>query len=417
MIDIHNLRTNPDIYKAAVNNRCMDVCIDSILSIDTEWKDLIQRTETLQNERNIAAKNKDIENGKRINKELEALENALIEVSQKRNLMLYSLPNIPFDSVPIGKNEDENVVREVYGTPKTFDFVVRDHTEIGEITDTIDIEKARISSGSRFAYLKNKGALLHFALQRMVMDMALRDGFEYILPPMMIRSETYHNAAKGSGDAHSKLYAPEMFTFPDDNLILIGTAEHALAAYHSNETLEEGVLPKRYIGYSSCFRREAGSAGKDTRGILRVHQFEKLEYYIFCTAEQSKEEHKRLLNMQHRVFDMLEIPHRLVELCTGDMPFSDASAFDFEAWIPSQNTYRELTSGSNCTDFQARRLNTKVLYNDGKKALCHTLNATGLALQRAIIAIYENYQQADGSVKIPTALIPYTGFDTIEAKK
>ncbi len=425
MLDIKAIRENPDLFKKALARKGIEGSqVDELLKADKAHRELLQKAESLKAEQNEASKKiptltedekeKVLEEMKKLAEERKKAEELLEKNSVEQ--ILCSMPNIPFDDVPMGETEEDNKVMEEVGNKPTFGFKARDHLEIGELTDTIDIETARQTSGSRFAVLKGKGALLEWGLQRFVLEKLMKEGFIPTIPPMMIRGQTVHEAGKSAGTLEHALDAPEKFTFPEDDLSMVGTAEHVLCSFHREEVLDGAVLPLKYCGWSSCFRREAGAAGKDTRGIIRVHQFDKLEMFLFVNPEKSKEEHQKILKLQRSVWDDLGIPYRVVENCTGDIAWSDAQMYDIEAWLPSQEAYREVTSGSNCTDFQARRTKTKFKNKDGEKMFVHTLNATAIAIQRAIVAIYENFQNEDGSVNIPKALQPFCGFDKIEVK-
>jgi len=416
MIDITFLRDHPKTLQTVCDNRNIERDVSAGLALDTKWRETTDAVQKLQQQRNEAAKAKDIETGKKISAELKIAEQKLQELATQRTDFLYSLPNIPADDAPIGKDEDENVETERVGTPRVFDFPVRDHVEIGEMTSTIDIKTARVTSGARFAFLRGAGALLEDALKNYMRDKLIAEGFEYIIPPSLLRAECLSNAGGGAGTTTDKMDAQEMYTLPEDGLGLIGTSEHALANMHIKETIKNLDTPIRYVGWSSCFRREAGSAGKDTRGIIRVHEFQKLEMFVYCKPEDSVAEHENLLRLARSIWDDLEIPYRILNLCTGDMSWQSAKTYDIETWMPSQETYREVCSASNCTDFQARRTKTKYITEEGKKEYVHTLNSTAVAIQRAIVAIYENYQNADGSVTVPEVLQPYMGMDVISVR-
>ncbi|MCB9809797.1 serine--tRNA ligase [Candidatus Peribacteria bacterium] len=411
MIDIVDLRARPDAYQQAYAARQLRVDIASGLVVDEQWRALTTELDAMRQQRNAYAKARDIEGGQRLSSEIKAAEERLAVLTAEREHFLYSLPNLPLEDVPIGKDETDNVEVTQWGTPREFAFPVRDHVEIGQLTGTIDIEMARKTSGARFAFLKGKGALLEYAIMRYMLEKLLAKGFTFVIPPTLLRGEILHNAGSGPGTVEEKIHAQEMYTLPEDNLGMIGTAEHAMANMHLDQTLE--ALPLRYAGWSSCYRREAGAAGKDTNGILRVHEFQKLEMFTYCAPEESPAEHALLIETAQELWRDLGIPHRVLLLCTGDIGWASAKTYDIEAWIPSQHTYREVVSGSTCTDFQSRRTRTRYTDAAGNKQLVHTLNATAVAVQRCIIAIYENYQNADGSVTIPTVLRPYTGFDTI----
>ena len=319
-------------------------------------------------------------------------------------------PNIPFDDAPIGKDDSQNVVIRKVGKP-TFaksSGELKDYMQIAEKLDLIDTKRAAKISGSRFGYIKGELVLMEFAIIKMVMDLLVKKGFKPILPPVMLKERI----ARGTGyfEAADK---DEAYFLPQDNLFLAGTAEQPLIAMHTDEILDEKDLPKRYIGFSTCFRREAGSYGKDTKGILRVHQFDKLEMVIFSTPEQSGNEHNLLLKIEEELMKKLGLPYQVVNICTGDLGRPAAKKYDIETWIPSEERYRETHSTSNCTDFQARRLNIRYRDKSGNLNFVHTLNGTAFAIGRILIAIIENYQQKDGSIKVPKVLKKYLPFSKI----
>ncbi len=311
------------------------------------------------------------------------------------------IPNVVEDGVPAGGEDDYVVLRQV-GTPRTFDFPVRDHLDLGTALGAVDVERGAKVSGARFYYLTGVGALLEFALVNFAIARATAEGFVPVVAPALVKPE----AMEGTGFLGA--HAAEVYRLAEDDLYLVGTSEVALAAMHLNEILDLGGAPRRYAGFSSCFRREAGSYGKDTRGIIRVHWFDKVEMFSFCPAEQSADEHLRLLGWEEEMLQALELPYRVVDIAGGDLGSSAARKYDCEAWLPSQERWLELTSTSNCTDFQARRLAIRHRV-DGKPQLVHTLNGTLVAVTRTIVALLENHQQADGSVTVPAALRPYLG--------
>jgi seryl-tRNA synthetase len=312
--------------------------------------------------------------------------------------------------VPEG-GEDDAVELRRWGTVAELDFPVRDHLELGELLGAIDTVRAAKVSGARFGYLTGPGALLEFALVRFAMDRLTGAGFVPMVPPVLVRRE----AMFGTGFLPTD--EQQLFRVADDDLYLAGTSEVPLVSYHADELLDPGTLPRRYVGFSTCFRREAGSYGKDTRGIFRVHQFDKVEMVSFVLPEASWEEHELLLTREEEILRALEIPYRVVNIAAGDLGASAAKKYDCEAWIPSQSTWRELTSTSNCTDYQARRIGCRVREPDGNRPV-HTLNGTAVAVGRTIIALLENHQRPDGSVRIPAALQPYLGnMEAIEPSK
>ena len=432
MLDLKAIRQNPDEFKTKLARKGIQPnVINDLLSADETKRDLQQKTENLKAQQNEASKSiaqlsgadkeQALADMKTIADQRKALEADLEHAETVVDDLLMSLPNPPMDLVPDGPDDSANPVVETLGTPREFDFKVRDHVELGKITDTIDIAAAaEKTSGARFYFLKNELPLLEYALQAWGWRVLMEKGYTPLTTPMMIRGEAFVRARKKAGGVDAINEGSEFFRLADDPLFLIGTAEHITLNMHADETFEEVAgekFAKKYAAWSSCFRREAGAAGKDTHGILRVHQFEKLEMLVFCAPEDSTAMHEELVNNQKDFFTQLGIPFQVVEACTGDMGFSDARQFDLEAWIPSQGCYREVTSASNCTDFQARALNTKIKRLDGTRQVAHALNATGISMTRALIAIMENNQNEDGSITIPEVLRPYTGFDTIPVRE
>lgn len=410
MVDIDLIRKNPQAIKEMMvtRNKSTDT-VDLFMRLDDQWRELVGEIQALRVEQKQYASQRNIEGGKEAKQRVQDKERALAAVEHERYEALLEIPNIPFDDVPRGKDESENVVVKTVGNIPQSDFEPQDHLALGEKLGIIDIKKASEVAGSRFYYLKGKGALLELALIRYAFDVLGQEGFEAVIPPVMIKPEVYEKMGRLTPSQQEERYFIER-----DNMYLVGSAEHTLGPLGMDETFSADYLPKRYVGVSSCFRREAGSYGKDVRGILRVHQFDKVEMYSFTSPDQSEKEHELLLSLEERIFGGLEIPYRIVAICTGDMGTTDARAFDIEGWMPAQNTYREIASCSNTTDYQTRGINTKVRSKEGS-AYAHALNATALAVGRTIIALLENFQRADGSISIPKMLQKYTGFDTIEA--
>lgn len=333
--------------------------------------------------------------------ELKELEPRLQAVSEELDTLMAQLPNIPHESSPEGDTDEDAVEVRRVGEVPTFDFAVRDHVEIGEMLGGIDLERGARTSGSRFVYLEGQFVYLQFALVRYAMDTLVNRGFTPVIPPVLVRPEAMFGTGFLPGD-ESQIY----FT-RDDELCLVGTAEVPLASLHLGEIIDEADLPLHYVGYSSCFRREAGAAGKDTRGIFRVHQFDKVEMFSFTRPEESWEEHDRLLAIEEEIVGGLELPYRVVNIAAGDLGGSAAKKYDIEVWLPGQARYRELTSCSNCTDYQARRLQARVRRENGTIETLHTLNGTASAIGRTIIAVVENHQRSDGSVELPEVLHQY----------
>jgi len=410
MIDAKLLREHPNIIKKAAADKGVVVDVDHILNIDTQYRELSQKVQQLRTERNQVAKEKNIEKGKELKEKLDKEEHALVALEQELQDVLYKIPNLAKDDVKVGKDDSENEVVRTYGEPKKFSFTPKDHVEIGKKLDIIDIERAGKVSGARFTYLRREAALLEFALVQLAFDTLIPEGFIPIIPPVLLKTEIMRGLGYAEFGADE-----EIFSIPNDNLLLAGTAEHPIVAMHKDEAFNKKDLPRRYIGFSSAFRREAGSYGKDTKGILRVHQFDKVEMVSFVSAEDDDKEHEYLLGIEEKFFQMLDIPYQVVKMCTGDLGFPAARKYDIEAWVPTQGKYREVTSVSTVTDFQSRRLNIK--YQDGnEKKFTHILNGTAFAIGRTLIAILENYQEEDGSVVIPEVLQKYVRFDKIQAK-
>ncbi len=330
---------------------------------------------------------------------IKELEGELAEVEGERDRLAATLPNPPHPDAPDGdSDEDARPLREV-GEHPVFDFEVRDHLEIGAELGLIEMEKAAEASGSRFAYLKGDLVLLELALIRFAVEVTGRHGFEPVVPPVLVREEPLFGTGFFPGEREM------IYEIPKDELFLVGTSEVSLAALHAGEILDGERLPIRYAGISTCFRREAGAAGKDTRGIFRVHQFDKVEMFSFVRPEEADREHERLLAIEEEILQALEIPYRVVDIAAGDLGAPAARKFDCEAWIPSQERYRELTSTSNTTDYQARRLNCRFRDGEGAPQFVNTLNGTATAVSRTLIAIIENRQRGDGSVAVPQALV------------
>jgi seryl-tRNA synthetase len=400
MLDIKFIRENPDKVKEGCRKKQVKVDIDKLLELYEKQKKILQKIENLRAKRKkLSGLNEEnLKVLKEIKQELKKLEPEHKKIEEEYQKLMLMIPNLPLDEVPEGKDENDNVVIKEVGkkTPKAQDYL-----DIAEKLDLIDVKRASKVSGSRFGYLKKEVVLLHFALIKLAFDILTKEGFVPVLPPVLISKKAMQ--AMGYWDRGKE----EIYYFEKDDLCLIGTSEQSIGPMHMNEIIKD--LPKRYIGFSTCFRREAGSYGKDTRGIFRVHQFDKVEMFSFSHPEKSRQEHKFLLSMQERLMQELKLPYRIVQLCTGDLGNAAAATYDIETWLPSQQRYRETHSTSNCTDFQARRLNIR--YEPGK--FVHTLNGTAFATGRMIIAILENYQQKDGSIKVPSALQKYTGFKRI----
>jgi seryl-tRNA synthetase len=421
MLDINFIRENADLVKKGVAAKGLGPSVvDEALKLDEHRRKLIAEVEKLRAERNRAAGEKNIEEGKRIKQELSKKEPTLKEAEKEFQEKLLEIPNLPADDVKEGKDESENEVLEKWGEPRKFsaqggsssggDFKPKDHLEIGEALDIIDVQRAAKVSGTRFGYLKGDAALLEFALISFAMETLIKEGFKPVIPPVLIKKEMMEGMGYLEHGGEEDMYELEK-----DGLILVGTSEQSIGPMHAGEILEAETLPLRYVGFSNCFRRESGSYGKDTRGILRVHQFDKVEMFSFVKPEESDKEHEYLLKLERKLWEALKIPYQVIKMCSGDLGAPAARKYDLEAWMPGQGKYREVTSTSNCTDFQARRLNIK--YRDGDKTgYVHTLNGTAFAIGRTIIAILENYQQKDGSVLVPEVLQKWMGKEKISLK-
>lgn len=406
MLDIKFIRDHADLVKKGTADKQRDPkLVDQVLELDDKRRVLISQTEQLRSVRNKLTKEQ-IEEGKKIKDQLKLTEPELKSLEEQLVAVLGRIPNPPAPDVKVGKNESENEVIRKWGEPRKFDFKPRDHVDLGVALGIIDIDRAAKVSGTRFDYLKGDAVLLEFALVDLAFKTLIKEGFTPIIPPVLIKTESM--AGMGYLEYGG---AENMYLLNEDGLILVGTSEQAIGPMHKDETLDGKILPLRYVGFSSCFRREAGSYGQDTRGILRVHQFDKVEMFSFTKPENSDKEHEYFLGLEEKLMQILEIPYQVVKMCTGDIGDPFVRKYDLEAWLPGQNRYREVTSTSNATDFQARRLNIK--FKDGAKTeFVHMLNGTAFS-GRPIIAILENYQNADGSVTIPRVLRSYIGKDTI----
>jgi len=416
MLSFDYIRENREAVKEGIAAKKSAIDIDELLALDESYRALLGEVEGLRAQRNVLSdaiasatadeRAEKIKEAEGLKEKIQASEEGLKEAQEKRDVIARVLPNVPFADVPRGEDESGNVVVRTVGEKPEFSFTPKDSTELGALHDLIDTERAAKVSGTRFGYIKNEAAILEFALVRMAMDEAASEGFAPIVPPVLVGEE----AMRGLGYLDKE--PEQIYHLPEDNLYLVATAEHAIVPMLAGETLEEGDAPKRFVGFSSAFRREAGSYGRDTKGILRVHQFDKVEMVTFATPDKSDDEHQLMLAIEECLMQKLEIPYQVVRICTGDMGFVAANQYDIEAWIPSENTYRETHSTSNTTDFQSRRLGIRVKGNEGTQ-LAHILNGTAFAIGRTLIALLENHQNEDGSISIPAALQPYTGFERI----
>jgi seryl-tRNA synthetase len=418
MIDIKFLRENPDVVRASQKGRGEDVSlVDQVIAIDEKRRVAINEFELLRAEQNTLSKSvggakgdektKLLESAKELANKVKSADAKRAELEAQTQAVALQLSNILDPNAPIGKEEDF-VVLEHVGTPREFSsFEPKDHVELGKLLGAIDTERGAKVSGSRSYYLTGVGALLEFALVNYAISSAVKAGFTPVIPPVLVNPP----AMEGTGFLGQA--AENVYHLEKDGMYLVGTSEVPLAAYHMDEVLPAEKLPLRYAGYSTCFRREAGTYGKDTRGIIRVHQFDKVEMFSFCHPDQALEEHKRLLQWEKDFLNAMEIPYRVIDVASGDLGSSANRKFDIEAWIPTQKAYREVTSTSNCAEFQARRLNIRFKDSDGTKVVA-TLNGTLVAIPRMIVAILENHQNADGSVNVPEALQPFLGTKRFE---
>jgi seryl-tRNA synthetase len=420
MIDIKFLRENPDVVRASQKGRGENVeLVDQILAIDEVKRAAVSEFETLRQEQNVLSKSVGgakgdektalLENAKALADKVKAADSKRSAIEEEAKQLLLQLSNLLDTEAPIGGEEDFVTIEHI-GTPRDFakdGFEPKDHVELGKLLGAIDTERGAKVAGSRSYYLTGVGALLEFALVNYAIQSALKNGFTPVIPPVLV------NPAAMEGTGFLGQAAENVYRIEKDDVYLVGTSEVPLAAMHMDEILPADKLPLRYAGYSSCFRREAGTYGKDTRGIIRVHQFDKVEMFTFCKPEDAKAEHARLLQWEKDFLAAMEIPFRVIDVASGDLGSSATRKFDIEAWIPTQGAYREVTSTSNCTEFQARRLNIRYKDSEGTKALA-TLNGTLVAIPRMIVAILENHQNADGTVNVPAALQPFLGMKKFE---
>ena len=424
MLDIRFIRKDPEAVKQNAINKGYEIDIASILDLDENRRDLILKTETLRERRNDLSKSNDqtsdtISEAKAIRTELAGLESELAVIEEKLNLKLRAVPNMALKEVPIGKSENDNVVLKTVGTKPEFDFKPKSDEELGELHGFIDKQRAAKVAGARFAYLKGKIVRLQFSLIEMVMDILTDEivikeiiktqglnikptPFVPVLPPYLIKTEPY--MASGRLDSEEVTYKLE-----NDELWLNASAEHSLCTMYMNEKISHKDLPIRMLGYSTSFRREAGSYGKDSEGLFRMHQFDKLEMEIFSTADTGQEEHKLLVALQEYLLQQLELPYQVIQKCSADIGRPNAQGVDIDTWVPTQNKYRETHTADYMTDYQARSLNTKVKLESGESEFVHTNDATAFAMGRILKAILENFQQPDGRIKLPKALAKYFG--------
>ncbi|MEW6115867.1 MAG: serine--tRNA ligase [Nitrospirota bacterium] len=421
MLDARFVRENINMLKKALEKRNYDIDLSGFLSLEEERLALLKETEELRNKRNTVSEeigkmkrqglNADalVAEMKGVSDRIKEIDEKLKGIEEKTGQFLLNIPNIPHESVPVGKDETENVEVRKWGEPRTFDFTPLNHWDIAETLDIIDFERGAKIAGARFAVMKGAGARLERALMNLMLDMNTSKGYKEIFPPILVNRESM------TGTGQLPKFEAELFRVADPEFYLIPTAEVPVTNIHRDEILREEQLPIYYTAYTPCFRREAGSYGKDVRGLIRQHQFNKVELVKFTRPEDSYNELEKLTADAEAILQKLQLPYRVIVLCTGDMGFSSAKTYDIEVWLPGQNRYREISSCSNFEDFQARRANIR-FKREGKKGteFVHTLNGSGLAIGRTLVAVLENYQQKDGTVVVPEALRPYMGIDVIK---
>lgn len=419
MIDIQVIRQKPQKIKKACQAKNVDPrIVDKVLKADQQRRELIQRIEELRQEKNKLGSDQK-EEGRIIKKSLKKLDPEFRQAEDKFKELLYQIPNLPAKDVKTGKDESENELIKTSGKKPKFNFKPQDHLTLAESLDLVDVKRAAKVSGSRFGYLINQGVLLEFALIQYGLEILTKEGFIPIVPPVLTKASIFNKLGYSqfsSNEDYYLVFDPQKENPSEEsNYYLIGTAEHAIVPMHKDEALSEDDLPRRYVGFSTAFRREAGSYGKDVRGIFRVHQFDKLEMVSFIKPQpdSDKKEHEYLLSLEEKIVKRLGLPYQIVKMCTADLGHPTARKFDIECWFPSEKKYRETHSCSTCTDYQSRALNIKYRKKNGETDFVHILNGTGVAIARIILAILENYQQKDGSVKIPKVLQKYVGSKVI----
>ena len=425
MLDLKFIRENVDAVKANIRNRFMNADADLVVELYGKYNETLGKLEELRSKRNEnASKMKGklspeeraiyIEKGKEFKTLIAELETETSELKSKLSSEASKIPNMAHPDAPIGKEDKDNLEIKRSGTVPTFNYKALDHVQIGEKLDLIEFERATKVAGPKFYYLKNEAAILEMALTRYAVDILTKKGFSISITPDIAKVDILEGIGFNPRGEESNIYSIE-----GTDMCLVGTAEITLGGYHQGEIIDLSKGPILMAGISHCFRREAGAAGQYSKGIYRVHQFTKIEMFVYCKPEESDALHETLREIEEEIFNGLEIPFRVVDTCTGDLGSPAYRKYDLEAWMPGRGDngdWGEITSTSNCTDYQARRLGVRYKNSDGKTTICHTLNGTAIAISRALISILENNQQADGSVTIPKVLVPYTGFDKISAK-
>lgn len=415
MLDLKFIVENPKLVQEGCDKKQVAIDISKILKLDEERRKHIKDIDELRTKQNQVSKEipqKKESEKEQLLKEMKALkdnlkmkEQSFVDLEEKLDELVLQVPNPPFEEVPVGETEQSNKIIRAHGKPTKFDFEPKDHVTLGKELDILDLEKAAQASGKRFYYVKNDLVLLEFALIQYAFSKILPKGFKPILPPLLVKEHTL----LGTGFFPAERNEIYSVNPGEDDLFLVGTSEAPLCMLHYDEILNAKDLPLRYLGFSTCFRREAGSYGKDTHGIIRVHQFNKIEMFSFVHPDESKKEHNLILEIEEDIIKGLGMPYQVNHICTGDLGAPAAQKFDIEVWIPTQGKYRELTSCSNTTDFQARRSKIRYKNERGKNEYIHTVNGTGIAMSRMFVAIMENFQNKDGSIEIPEVLRPYMG--------
>ena len=425
MIDVKELKTRYDDIAKNIKDRYMNVDLDKIVKDQEERAALLLEVENLRSKRNETAQKMKqkldnetrqlyIQEGKEIKEALAEKEARLTVLDEQFKKEVMTIPNYASPEAPIGKEDKDSLAIKFYGEPTRFSFKAKDHVQLGEELDILDFDKGAKVSGQKFYYIKNKAVILQMALERYAMDIVVKHGFTPFITPDVAKEEILNGIGFNPRGAESNIY-----TIEGTDTCLVGTAEITLGGYYKDTILNKEDLPIKMTGLSHCFRREAGGAGQYSKGLYRVHQFSKLEMFIYCLPEESESFHKEILSIEEEIFQGLGLPYRIVDTATGDLGAPAYRKFDIEAWMPGrgdEGEYGEVTSTSNCTDYQARSLNIRYRDDDGKIKFVHMLNGTAVALSRAMVAVIENYQNEDGSITIPPALVRYTGFDKIEKK-
>lgn len=410
MLSIEFIRENIEAIKESCHQRGIELNFEDFIKKDDQRRAVIQKVDDLRRQRNELSQNKKpdsatVAKGQKLKEEIKKAEVELKETDEEVNQFITRVPNVLMPQVPAGTSEADNVILREWGQPPKFDFKFKSYLELGEELNLIDIPRAARMAGSRFNYLKNELVLMQFALLNLIYEVTREFEFQPVVPPVMIKPKLMELLG------YTDLKESNIYFIEKDELNLVGTSEQSIAAMYQDETLDK--LPQRFVGYSTCFRREAGSYGRDLKGILRVHQFDKAELFSFCHPNDSTQEHELLIKIEEQIMQKLELPYRAVLLCGGDLAKPSATTVDIESWLPSEGKYRETHSSSNCTDYQARGINTRYRTKEGKLDYVHTLNGTALAMSRILAVILENYQQADGTVAVPKALQSYLGFKQI----